>query len=240
MSPAVQEKTRIIEDSFAASVLNAQAGELSQSLDTINQGLRILENTDSALSKLSALLRQSSNLADTVLDDIRSDTSKAPEKLGAFEIDFNKNTQAISQFVNEFSEKGINLLQGDEMSITVNQEARPFIVEGRHYDSQALGLGSEGIKTGEDLHAIKNNLRSALDSVQNFSVTLRDNISTFQTRQGFTAQSIEALKEGAKGFEVKDLSEEGINLLALQTRQQLSDSNVSLASAEQSSILRLF
>ena len=239
-SPATQAKTKEVEDSFAASVLDAQAGELSQSLETINQGLRILENTDNALSKLSGLLRQSSNLADTVLQDIKTDAVKTPEKLGAFEIDFNKNTQAISEFVNQFSEKGVNLLQGDEISITLNQEAAPVIVEGRNYDSQTLGLSGQGIKTGEDLNAIKNNLRQALDSVQNYSVVLRESISTFQTRQGFTSQSIDALKEGAKGFEVKDLSEEGINLLALQTRQQLSASNVSLATPAQNSILRLF
>ena len=48
------------------------------------------------------------------------------------------------------------------------------------------------------------------------------------------------MKMGADNLVVADLNEEGANLLALQTRQQLSTQALSLASQSDQAILRLF
>ena len=52
--------------------------------------------------------------------------------------------------------------------------------------------------------------------------------------------AVKLMKMGADNLVVADLNEEGANLLALQTRQQLSTQALSLASQSDQAILRLF
>ena len=51
---------------------------------------------------------------------------------------------------------------------------------------------------------------------------------------------INTLQSGADGLTLADANEEGANLLALQTRQQLSTTALSLASQASQAVLRLF
>ena len=66
------------------------------------------------------------------------------------------------------------------------------------------------------------------------------NQTAVQTREDFTQNTITNLQEGRDKLVVADQNEEGANLLALQTRQQLGVTSLSLASQSQQSVLRLF
>ncbi|MBO6551235.1 MAG: flagellar protein, partial [Rhizobiales bacterium] len=59
-------------------------------------------------------------------------------------------------------------------------------------------------------------------------------------RQDFTKSLINVLETGAANLTLADTNEEGANLLALQTRQQLSSTSLSLASQADQNVLRLF
>jgi len=61
-----------------------------------------------------------------------------------------------------------------------------------------------------------------------------------QARQDFTKELINTLNTGADNLTLADQNEEAANLLALQTRQQLSQTTLSLASQADQSVLRLF
>ncbi|HEX2508895.1 MAG TPA: flagellin, partial [Microvirga sp.] len=61
-----------------------------------------------------------------------------------------------------------------------------------------------------------------------------------QTRQDFTKTTILTLNAGSDLLVLADGNEEGANLLALQTRQQLSTQALSLASQTDQAVLRLF
>ena len=61
-----------------------------------------------------------------------------------------------------------------------------------------------------------------------------------QIRQDFTKAMINTLQTGADALTLADSNEEGANLLALQTRQQLSTTALSLASQASQAVLRLF
>ena len=61
-----------------------------------------------------------------------------------------------------------------------------------------------------------------------------------QNRQDFTKAMIGTLKGGADQLTLADANEEGANLLALNTRQQLSQTALSLAAQAQQEVLRLF
>ena len=70
--------------------------------------------------------------------------------------------------------------------------------------------------------------------------SLSSNLSTVQIRQDFTKAMINTLTTGADSLTLADSNEEGANLLALQTRQQLSTTALSLASQADQNVLRLF
>ena len=66
------------------------------------------------------------------------------------------------------------------------------------------------------------------------------NLSIVQNRQDFTNNMVNTLTTGADGLTLADGNLEGANMLALQTRQQLSTTALSLASQANQAVLRLF
>ena len=65
-------------------------------------------------------------------------------------------------------------------------------------------------------------------------------LTIVQDRQNFTQSFIGMLSQGSDMLTVADTNEEGANLLALQTRQQLSITALSLATQADQGVLRLF
>jgi flagellin-like hook-associated protein FlgL len=82
--------------------------------------------------------------------------------------------------------------------------------------------------------------RAALLDVRNFGQSIANDLAIIQTRRDFTEQTINTLNAGADDLTVADQNEEGANLLALQTRQALGTTSLSLAAQSQQSVLRLF
>ena len=61
-----------------------------------------------------------------------------------------------------------------------------------------------------------------------------------QNRQDFTKNMINTLQTGSDNLVLADANEEAANLLSLQTRQQLSQTALSLANQADQGVLRLF
>ena len=83
-------------------------------------------------------------------------------------------------------------------------------------------------------------LSSALNTLRSQASTFGTNLTVVENRQNFTNRLINTLEEGAGKLTLADTNEEGANLLALQTRQQLSSTSLSFASQADQNVLRLF
>ena len=83
-------------------------------------------------------------------------------------------------------------------------------------------------------------LDTALSTLRTQASKFGSNLSTVQTRQDFTKQLINTLQTGADTSSSPTSNEEGANLLALQTRQQLSSTALSLSAQADQAVLRLF
>jgi flagellin-like hook-associated protein FlgL len=79
-----------------------------------------------------------------------------------------------------------------------------------------------------------------MSSLRTTSTSFASSLSVVQSRQDFTKNMVNTLQTGASGLTLADTNEEGANLLALQTRQQLGISALSIANQSQQSILKLF
>jgi flagellin len=61
-----------------------------------------------------------------------------------------------------------------------------------------------------------------------------------QTRQDFTKSMINTLQTGSDNLVLADTNAEGANLLALQTKQSLATTSLSLAAQASQNVLKLF
>jgi len=61
-----------------------------------------------------------------------------------------------------------------------------------------------------------------------------------EIRESFTKDLVNTLQVGSDNLVLADTNQEGANLLALQTRQQLSSTALSLASQADQAVLSLF
>lgn len=66
------------------------------------------------------------------------------------------------------------------------------------------------------------------------------NVAILQVRSNFTQEYSNVLESGAAQLTVADLNEEGANLLALQTRQQMGIQALSFAGQSEQAVLGLF
>ena len=90
------------------------------------------------------------------------------------------------------------------------------------------------------VNSLVTDLESALAILRTKAQTLGSNVALLQTRLEFTENYVNTLETGAGKLILADLNEEGANLLALQTRQQLGIQALSFAGQAEQGILALF
>ena len=161
----------------------------------------------------------------------------------AFATQFNELRSQIDQLANDASFNGINLLDGDSLTVTFNEDATSTLaVDGVTFNANGLGISSSQntFQTDGDINAALTDLKGATDTLRSQASKFGSNLSVVETRQDFTKNLINVLETGAANLTIADTNEEGANLLALQTRQQLSSTALSLASQADQNVLQLF
>ena len=166
---------------------------------------------------------------------------------------FNDLRTQIDQLAKDASFNGINLLQGDRLSIVFNEKTgtnqTKLDIQGSTLSADNLGipqavntqlLGFFNFQNDSDLDKATAALTSSLTSLKSLSSTLGSNLSVAQTRQDFTKELSNVLTQGADKLVAADSNAEGASLLALNTRQQLSQTALSLANQADQGVLRLF
>ncbi len=164
-------------------------------------------------------------------------------ELAKLESDYNKLREQIDALVSngDTGYRGTNLLFGDDLLTVFNEDRTSTITtEGVTFTADGLGLDVADFSRIDTVEASIENVREALETVRNFGSTLANDLSVIQARQTFTSSMVTTLKEGSALLVNADQNEEGAKLLALQTRQQLGVTALSLASQSQQAILRLF
>lgn len=173
------------------------------------------------------------------LESIR--LASAAGQLAQFEEDFDNLRSQIDLLVQDTGYRGTNLLNGDILTTFFNEDrSSSLTTTGSTFTADGLGLDAANFSRESSIDGTLDQVRTALETVRDFGSSLANNLSIIQTRQTFTQELINTLKEGSDALTVADQNEEGAKLLALQTRQQLGVTSLSLASQSQQSILRLF
>ena len=153
----------------------------------------------------------------------------------------------MDKTASDSSFNGINLLVGDQLKLYFNETSSSSITimstdpNGINASvlGQALGTLAE-FQSNTLLDTRLQSLHTALITVASQASAFGSNLSVVQNRQTFTNNMVNTLQTGADGLTLADGNLEGANMLALQTRQQLSIQALSLASQANQAVLRLF
>lgn len=164
-------------------------------------------------------------------------------QLAQLQKDFNDVRTQIDELVRDSGYRGTNLLMGDTLTTYFNENrTSSMAVNGRKLDTseQGLNIGEALFSSSQAVADSLNAVRNAKSVVRDFGSLLSNGLSVIQTREDFTKSTIDNLEAGSDKLTLADQNEEGAKLLALQTRQQLGVTALSLAAQAQQSVLRLF
>jgi len=160
---------------------------------------------------------------------------------------YNDLLTQIDGLAKDASFNGVNLLAGDNLSVLFNEDGSSKIdikgVNNSTTGTDSLNLAqldSDAFDSNTSVNGVLDSLKGVIDKLRGQAAKFGSNLSVVETRQDFTKQMINVLQTGAANLTLADTNEEAANVLALQTRQQLSSTALSLASQADQNVLRLF
>jgi len=157
---------------------------------------------------------------------------------------YNNVLSQIDTMAKDSSFNGVNLLGGDNLTIAYNEDGSSSqTITGTTISSANLGLNQLSGTQFQDntqLNTLVTATNAAVTTLATQGSQLGSALTTVQARQTFTTAMENTLQTGSDNLVLADTNQEGANMLALQTRQQLSTTALSLANQANQAVLRLF
>ena len=156
---------------------------------------------------------------------------------------FNEIMDQIDELARDSGYNGINLINGTGNDLTVafnehrDENKSELTIASVDLSSSGLALTDSTTLGATEASDKLDVLSDALDTLRSQASTFGSNSATVTIREDFTEQMINTLQTGADDLVLADTNEEGANLMALQTRQSLSTTALSLASQADQAVL---
>jgi flagellin len=234
---AAGDTVQKIVDAFNAdgTGLRAEVGSDNKLVVTSQNGesLEVLAASTDATSAFAGL-------TEGVVARTAGNTNTTRESLAK---QFDDLRTQIDQLSKDTGYNGINLLNGDSLKVAFNEKnTSSLTITGVKFDSTGLGISASSNKfqSNADINTAITQLTAGVDKLRTQASTFGSNLSVVQNRQEFTKDFIDTLETGADQLVLADQNEEAAKLLTLNTRNQLSQTALSLASQADQGVLRLF
>jgi flagellin len=222
---------------FTAQGLDNRANDLNNLLDSMSSGINTIQAANNGITAITKLVQSAQSLVSQAQQTSDTDVR------ASLSTQFDAIRTQIDQLAGDAGFNGTNLLDGDDLTVTLNESATSSTtINGVTDDANGLSItaaANNWAATG-DITTASGDLTAALTTLRSQSQTLGSNLQTVQVRQDFTKAMINTLQAGSDALTLADSNQEGANLLALQTRQQLSTTALSLAAQADQNVLRLF
>ena len=240
---------------FQAKALSNRAGDLAEKKDSIDQGISSLTTALQTVQSTEDLFQQMKGLVLSAKSGTDADRVTLASS-------FNTLSAQTDNLVNDASYQGLNLVNSTAtfLKVTFSEKTASFLqVDGKNIlvstfagltvaAPSVLATAITGLTDGWS--AVSNNLSrfdalisvldSAITTIRTNAQELGSNVSLLQTRLDFTTQYVNTLTGGSDKLTLADLNEEGANLVALQTRQQLATQALAFAGRSEQAVLQLF
>ncbi|MEO9297519.1 flagellin [Devosia alba] len=234
---------------FAVKTVDELVREINRDTDLKS---KIRASNDNGKLRMENLSTQDLDVAGVTSSGIVDGTSFGAAKIAGNSVrgdlagQFNELRDQLDKLADDASFNGINLLRGDNLKITFNENGTSSIdIQSKNGDAlSAANLGlydlvAKNLDADTDIDTLLGEVKMALGNVRSQASSFGYNLSIVQNRQDFTKEMVNTLQTGAANLTLADMNEEAANLLALQTRQSLSSSSLSLASQADQSVLQL-
>ncbi|MDP7652950.1 MAG: flagellin [Rhodospirillales bacterium] len=240
---------------FQAKSLSDRAGDLSEKKDGIDQGISALTTALQAVESAEDVFSQMKGI-------VLSAKSGSATDRATLVIQFNELAVQADNLIGDSSYQGLNLVNSTANALKVSfseKTGSTLSVDGANLlVSNFVGLSGAApsviatVLTGLSIgwSAVGNSislfdaavdvLDSAITTIRTNAATLGSNVSLLQTRLDFTTSYVNTLTGGSDKLTLADLNEEGANLVALQTRQQLATQALAFAGQSEQAVLQLF
>ena len=226
---------------FTAAGLQNRASDLGNLLDSMSNAFNTIQAANNGITSITKLVQSAQALVSQAqqTSDLTIRSNLATQ--------FGEIMLQIDQLAADSGFNGINLLDSTtstDLTVTLNETGTSSVTVAAVDFSSAGDLAINNAVNNwggvADITAASTDLTAALTTLRSQAQAFGSNLSTVQIRQEFTKAMINTLQSGADGLTLADANEEGANLLALQTRQQLSTTALLLASQASQAVLRLF
>ena len=239
---------------FTAAGLNDRATDLSNLQDAMGQAVKTIEAASSGIDGITKLFQTAQGLANSAA--ATSDDSTRASLM----TQYNTLLGQADELMKNSGYGGINLLKGDKLAVKFDASSTTATLSIQNLATGALTATALGIATGAAgawtngaaaggttatagdaaIQTQLTNLSKAISTLRAEASALGANSAIVKTRQEFTQSMINTLKAGADSLTLADVNEEGANLISLNTRGQLAQTSLSLASQREQAVLRLF
>ena len=221
---------------FAAASHRSRAGDLAARKDAMGEAIQAVKAASQGIDAITKLIEQAKGL--TAAASSANATDRA-----SLSVQFTELMAQVTNLANDAGYKGTNFLDSAVLVVDFNEDASSSLtITGFDGSSSGLGIAAAANDwaASTDVDAAVADLDAALSTLRTSGKTLASSSGVVTTRQEFTTNLINTLTTGADTLTAADTNEEGANMLALQTRQQLGVVALQLSNQAQQSILRLF
>lgn len=238
---------------FAAQSHMQRANDLAARKDGMSEAIQTIKAADAGIKGITTLVEQMKGL-------VNDSVGATDDVIAANQAAISEIATQITSLISDSSYKGTNLLTtGSDLNVYFNEDGSNSMTvtsanmsllgqsaDGSTFTTKLTDIdlvGDPDADPAVDPTSIDDALTSiqnALSALRSTSTSLSANLGVITARQEFTSNMMNTLQIGADNLTLADLNEEGANMLALQTQQQLSTSALSLASQANQAVLRLF
>lgn len=169
-------------------------------------------------------------------------------EVGTLEVDATTTVNDLTTALNDgngvtasFNSSTGQITVESDVDLTITSDNANFNASNFTADTDGVSANAtdSGFASDSDIEGAIDRVNAALNTLRSQASTFGTNLSIVENRQTFTRNVISTLEQGAGKLTLADTNVEGANLLALQTRQQLSSSALSLAAQADRNVLSL-
>jgi flagellin len=206
--------------------LNKTSQNLQTVFDALGRSLTTLQGARDAANNVIGILEEAGGITVRARDTLRTSAGYEGNKdrLAELEDRYSAVLKKLDGAVDKASAQGVNLLKADTLTTVFDAEGKSTLVT-QGFDVTAKGLEMRAPKFSS-LESVQDSRIDVMNAID-IATTLRNQISSdvmlLQTRQEFSENAIAAMASGSEHIQQNNLTDEAANLLALQIRQQLSE-----------------
>lgn len=217
---------------FTASKMDARASSIDNLMESVTNAQTSLKAASEGIKGIQGVIKEARNLTSQALATSDTATRKSLSE------QFTTLTAEIGKLVTDSKVNGTNLLAGGSLTVVLNEDGTSTsdITGGT---VAAITAPANDWAAEADIKASVDALTASSTALEGLAASFGSSQSLISVRKDFNASMSNLLKSGANELTAADMDQEAANLMALQTRQQMAATALSIMQSSESTALSL-